>query len=340
MKRMHFKLYFPRWFWPNNLGDSIMLSSVFKAIKETYSPCFLEVITDETLVNTFHNDLYADKIREPHWWEKGLPEKVYKKKLTNFFINFKGQKSFVIWPDWQEKTFKYLSKKHNLDECINSPYKNIISYNFASQISDDIANFHDLRPRIYLTQDETSQAKKELNKNSIAINIAEIRYTQKRTDGENLRYKRESWETLVSEIKHAFPSLTVCEVGQDKFEGIGDKFIPNCSFRKLASLLNEMKLVILSDGGVHNVCNAIDKKVILFQAYEWNPPDLFKMHNAIFNESLHEKCRKRCHLFSDILNLPTMSTNCNKKCYILDPTKLACECINYLKESHEGTSCG
>jgi ADP-heptose:LPS heptosyltransferase len=335
---MHFKLYFPRWFWPDNLGDSIMVSSVFRAIKETYDPCFLEVITDETLVNTFHNDPYVDKIREPYWWEKALPEKVYKKKLTKFFFNFKEQKSFIIWPDWQEKTFKHLHEKHNLDMCINYPYKNILSYNFAFQINDDIANFYDLRPRIYLTKDETNQAKKELNKNSIAINVAKIRHTQKRTDGENLRYKRKNWEILVGEIKKAFPSLIVYEIGQDKFEGIGDRFIPYCSFRKLASLLNEMKLVILSDGGIHNVCNAIDKKVILFQSYEWNPPDLFKMQNAIFYENLHQKCRTQCHLFSEILQIPTLSNSCDKRCYLLDPRKLADECIKDLRESFEVAS--
>ena len=333
MTRTHIKLYFPRWFWSNNLGDSIMLSSVFKAIKELYDPRLFEVITDETLASTFYNDPYIDLIRQPNWWEKFLPENFYKKKYIANHLKRKNIQIFVIWPDWQKEVFTHLSNESNLKECINAPYKNILSYNFAFQISDEVAQFHDLRPRIHLTDDEIREAKKIIGKNSIAINVARIRYTQSRTDGEMLRYKKKSWEKFVKEIKDKFPSLTVYEIGQNNFEGIGDKFIPKCSFRKLAARLNEMKLVILSDGGIHHVCNAIDKKVLLFQSYEWNPPDLYKMHNTIFNENYHTECRKQCHLFSDILQIPSAKENCEKKCYWLDPSQLAQDCINHLKEN-------
>ena len=330
MTRMRIKLYFPRWFWSDNLGDSIMLSSVFKAIKEVYDPSLFEVITDEVLVNTFYNDPYIDIIRQPNWWERILPEKVYKGKHTKYFLNSRNTTAFVIWPDWQKKTFNYLSNERNLNACTNTPYKNILSYNFAFQISGKVAQFHDLRPKIYLTDDEIREAKKNINSNSIAINVARIRYTQSRTDGEMLRYKKKSWIKFVKEIKIKFPSLTVYEIGQDKFEGIGDKFIAKCSFRKLAALLNAMKLVILSDGGIHHVCNAIDKKVLLFQAYEWNPPDLYKMHNTIFNETYHTECRKECHLFAEIIGKPCAMEKCNRECYLLDPVKLAQDCIMYL----------
>ena len=327
---MHIKLYFPRWFWSENLGDSIMLSSVFKAIREVYNPKLFEAITDEVLVNTFYNNYYIDIVRQPNWWEKILPEKVYKEKHTKYFLNSRNTETFVIWPDWQKETFTYLSNERNLNECINAPYKNILSYNFAFQISGKIAQFHDLRPRIYLADDEIREAKEIINSASIAINVAHIRYTQNRTDGEILRYKRNSWKRLVNEIKKNFPSLTIYEIGQNQFEEIGDKFIPKCSLRKLAALLNEMKLVILSDGGIHHVCNAIDKKVVLFKGYEWNPPDLFKMHNAIFNESYHTRCRKECHLFAEIMNKPCAMEKCNKECYLLDPVRLAQDCIMYL----------
>jgi ADP-heptose:LPS heptosyltransferase len=330
MTRMHIKLYFPRWFWSDNLGDSMMLSSVFKAIKAVYNPSLFEVITDEVLVNTFYNDPYIDIIRQPNWRERILPEKVYKEKHTKYFLNSRNTETFVIWPDWQKKLFAYLSNENNLNECINAPYKNILSYNFAFQISGKVAQFHDLRPRIYLTDDEIREAKKIINNNSIAINVAHIRYTQNRTDRETLRYKRNSWKRLVNEIKKAFPSLRIYEIGQNQFEGIGDKFIPKSSFRKLAALLNEMNLVILSDGGIHHVCNAIDKNVLLFQGYEWNPPDLYKMHNAIFNETYHTECRKQCHLFSEISQIPSAITNCHRECYLLDPVKLAHDCIMYL----------
>jgi len=309
-----------------------MLSSVFKAIKEVYDPCLFEVITDEVLVNTFYNDPHVDHIRQPNWWERILPEKVYKEKHTKYFLNSRSTTIFIIWPSWQEQLFTHLSNENNLNECINAPYKNILSYNFAVQIGNDMVQFHDLRPRIYLTDNEIREAKKGIDRNSIAINVARIRYTQTRTDGEQLRYKRESWERFVKEIKYKFPSLTIYEIGQDQFEGIGDKFIPKCSFRELAASLNEMKMVILSDGGIHHVCNAIDKEVLLFQAYEWNPPDLYKMHNTIFNETYHTECRKRCHIFAEMIGKPCAVEKCDRECYLLDPVKLAQDCIKYLKE--------
>lgn len=332
MGKKHIKLYFPRWFWQENLGDSIMLSSVFKAVKTVFDPCFFEVITDKVLVDTFYNDPFVDNLRHAYWWEKHLPENYfYKKKHIDLFFKKKDKQIFVIWPDWQEKMFSCLSKNNNMEECIHSPYKNILSYNFALQIGDEIVKFDDLRPRIYFTDAEIREAKKRVAENSIAINIATIRYTQTRKDGEALRYKRNSWEKFVCKVKKLFPELTIYEIGQNRFEGIGDKFIPKCNIRQLAAILNEMRLVVLSDGGIHAVCNAIDKKVLLFQAYEWNPPDLFKMHNAIFNESYHIECRKQCHLFTDILKISSAKENCERECYALDPLKLAQDCIDHLK---------
>lgn len=310
-----------------------MVSSVFKAVKTVYAPCFFEVITDKVLVDTFYNDPFVDNLRLAYWWEKHLPENYfYKKKHIDLLFNKKDEKAFVIWPDWQEKMFSYLSKNNNLEECINAPYKNILSYNFASQLCDEIVQFDDLRPRIYLTDAEIQEAKKRVVEDSIAINIAAIRCTQSRTDGEVLRYKKNSWKKFVNEVKEVFPKLTIYEIGQDRFEGIGDKFIPKCDFRQMAAILNEMNIVVLSDGGIHEVCNAIDKKILLFQAYEWNPPDLFKMHNAIFNESYHTECRKQCHLFNDILKISSAKEYCKRECYALDPLKLAQDCIDYLTQ--------
>lgn len=240
---------------------------------------------------------------------------------------------FVIWPEWKAETFAYLAEDNNLEKCIDSPYKNIISYNYALQISSEVATFPDLRPRIYLTDNEIEAAKKGIHPNSIAINMARIRNTQSRMDGERLRYKKKSWDNFVKEIKSFDPTITIYEVGQDQYQGLGDVFLPNTTIRKTSAVLNEMRLVVLSDGGCHNICNAIDKKVLLFQGYEWNPPDLFKMGNAIFNPEYHVECRKGCHLFTDILKIKSLKDTCSRECYALDPHRLAADCIKYLREN-------
>lgn len=329
-----------------------MLSSLFKPLKNIYAPCYVEVITDECMISTFHNDPYVDHFRKPHWFERSIPVLMYRKmggqsvsrkKTRHAFISYllnkrvqnrvlKSHLRFFVFPEWKERTFRYLAYGDNLMYCIDSANKNILSVNFALQIDDCVVEYPDLRPRIYLSEKEIDDAKKQIPPNSIGINVARIRDDQQRNDGERLRYRRKKWELLVHAIKKYDSSLTIAEIGQEQFEGIGDVFIPNKSIRTTASILKACRLVILSDGGLHNICNAVDQPVLLFQAYEMNPPDLFKMGNALFNETYHCECRKQCHLFSDILQIPSKRSTCNKECYNLAPERLAHDCILFLEK--------
>ncbi|MBF0381072.1 MAG: hypothetical protein HQL69_08640 [Magnetococcales bacterium] len=320
---MRIKLYFPRWRFSYNLGDTVMLSCLFKGIKESYQPDWFEVIGDETMVELFYNDPYVDRFRAGSWLER---------KTLKYFGDRSKRKNpvFLVLPEWNPKVFEYLAIGDNLQRMIAHPRQNILSLVYAQQINPELFTFDDLRPRIHLTKKEITKAQRQIGDNSIAIHVADIRGRQKRDDGERLRYSLASWQRLVAELKTADPTLKIYEVGNNIFHGLGDIHIPPGSIRKLAAQLNAMKLVVLSDGGVHNLCNAIDKKVVLFQGYEWNPPDMFKMGNGLFNESIHLECRKKCHIFSDILKIEKASNSCQKECYALDPVLLAKECNDYL----------
>jgi hypothetical protein len=344
-------LYFPRWLFSGNVGDTVMISSLFKAIKSVYPASVFDVISDEVVNATFYNDPHVDSFRLPTDAERKIPARRFdslggpKQRRGMSLPRFGTARRplaagtyapvlcFYVMPEWKKALFSRLGKPANLAELISAPGKNILSLNYAVQTSEDIVNFPDLRPRIYLTGDEIRRARSRIGPNAIGINLARIRDTQERRDGEQLRYKKTSWKVFVDKVKKYDPSLRVYEIGQEQSEGIGDEFLKNASIRETAALVHAMKLVVLSDGGLHHICTAVDREVLLFQAYEWNPPDLFKMANAIFSESYHTECRKRCHIFSEILMRPSLKKRCARECYDLDPSLLADDCIRFLQGS-------
>lgn len=320
-------IIFPRWYFPYNLGDTVMLSCLFKAVKNTTPKRKLIVISDTTTAETFYNDPFVDQFIEAPSWISAISKKLYPLINRIPFLH-------IIWPSWKEETYSYLRSRDNLHDLISSPYKNILSIDYALQINNTLATSIDLRPRIYLNKKEITTASETIDKRSIGIHIARIRGSQSREDHSKFRYNLHRWKKLCEILKEKIPELTIYEVGEADFQQIGDKYIPIMDIRKTAAHLNALDLVILSDGGVHNICNAIDKKVLLFQAYEWNPPELFKMGNASFSPQYHPSCRKTCHIFSDISQTESSKKSCNRECYNLAPENLASDCIKLLKENY------
>ncbi|MBF0427059.1 MAG: hypothetical protein HQL66_14695, partial [Magnetococcales bacterium] len=321
----HLRLYFPRWRFPYNLGDTVMLSSVFAALRQVYRPNFFEVVADATVAEVFAGDPWVDRFSVATWLER----KLIRHPLWNWQRRRRGD--LLLWPHWQPATFAHLATSDHLERLIADPRRNILSVNYAIQLGPGVLDYPDLRPRLYLTPAEVEQGRAAIAANAIALHIAPIRRDQGRHDGERLRYRRASWQRCVDLLRAFDPTLTFHEVGQERFEGIGDHWVAPGSIRALAAKLKAMRLVILADGGVHNLCNAIDQPVLLFQGYEWNPPELFKMGNALFDPTYHPACRRDCHLFEEILNLPRARDHCQRACYDLDPERLAADAIAWLR---------
>ncbi|MBF0153154.1 MAG: hypothetical protein HQL64_05390 [Magnetococcales bacterium] len=319
------KIYFPRWRFPYNLGDTVMLSCVFKALRQVYRPATLEVVADATVAALFAGDPRVDRFSTASWLER----KLIRNPLWSRHVRQRGD--FILWPLWQQATFAHLASGDNLERTIDDPKRNILAVNYAVQLGQGMLDFDDWRPRIHLAPEELLRARQEIAPHALALHIAPMRQDQSRQDGERLRYRRSSWERFVRKIKAHDPTLTLYEVGQERFAGIGDHWIPPGSIRELAAKLKVMHLAVLSDGGIHNVCNAIDQPVLLFQGYEWNPPELFKMGNGHFDATYHVACRRECHLFQDILGLSGASDRCQRECYDLDPERLAEDCIHLLQ---------
>jgi ADP-heptose:LPS heptosyltransferase len=77
MNKSRIKLYFPRWIFPNNLGDSLVCTFVPGILKKKYPNTVLEIITYGFLIDLFKLDNNVDIVREPNGEELYLNFKQY-----------------------------------------------------------------------------------------------------------------------------------------------------------------------------------------------------------------------------------------------------------------------
>lgn len=329
--------YIPRWFFYDNIGDSILASALIIPIKKKFPNRALTVVCDEFLSEIYKTNPHVHNVRLPYFEERSHIND------PNFWrIAMERPKSFFsIVPHWHPDLFSFLRHGNNLQNMINTPDKNIIVYNYLLQNDFHPLHTEDTLPRIYLTENDKKVARvqmtKYISKYKVCIVVSERRRSELRDNCSPLRYTEESWRQFVRKLKILLGDVTVFEVGNPTNYHIGDYYIPHAqNIRELAAVLNEMDIGVMSDGGIHHIFNAIDKKYVLFQAYECNAPDLFLMQaNGTFDPSLHQDCRFRCHLFSKILNVDDESKKCKYACYGLDPCKLAEFTVNKLFEKEK-----
>ena len=329
--------YIPRWFFYDNIGDSILTSALILPIKKKFPNRALTVVCDEFLSEIYKTNPYVHKVRMPNHEERSYIND------PNFWrIAMERSKSFFsIVPHWHSGLLSFLMYSDNLHNMINAPDKNIIVCNYLLQNDFHPLYTKDTLPRIYLTGDDKRIAREHIakytSKYKVCIVVSERRRAELRENCSPLRYTEASWRQFVGKLKVLLGDVTVFEVGNPTNYHIGDYYIPHVqNIRELAAVLNEMDIGVMSDGGIHHIFNAIDKKYVLFQAYECNAPDLFLMQaNGAFDPSLHQDCRFRCHLFSKILNIDDESKKCTYACYGLDPCKLAEFTVNKLFEKEK-----
>jgi len=314
--------YIPRWFFPTNLGDSLLATALVHPIRDRFSDKELEIVCDEFLLEAFNTNPLISRVRLPNHEE--IHDVNYWKQLMYTKRGF-----FSIWPEWHSNFFQFLRQGESLQEMIASPDKNLIVSSYLYQNGFHPVDTKRTLPHIYLTADDKEWARQFLapyrNRYNVCLVVSEKRRAEMKNGYPPLRYSEESWRKLVRRLKNHLKDVTVFEIGNLKNYRIGDHFIPPIeNIRRLAAVLNEMDIGVMSDGGIHHVFNAIDKPYVLFQAYECNPPDLYVMQtNGAFSSELHTQCRFQCHLFSKILNIEDESKRCNHSCYNLDPYALA-----------------
>ncbi len=316
------KFYFPRWLFPNNLGDSLNATFVPKILKKYYKNCKIEIITDGFLIDVFKLDPYVDSVRKPNYAELNLDYVQYAFS-ENQIENIK-----VIYPDWHPKVFSFW--KDNFDLLYNHPTANLITVNFLLQLKLENLLFdeaYDFREIINISEKKNT---------TDFINIGIVPATKLSgksnphpyCDGKGFRFNGhngiQSWMSLISELKNKNPKIKIFEFSKENFN-LGDHhFQDNGNIFDLIRNVDLMDFGIMSDGGIHHAFNARNKKVFLFQATKINKVEFFKLSNTIFPEHLHLNCRKKCpSYFLQVFGGEDLSKNCNLECEQMNPEKLA-----------------
>jgi hypothetical protein len=330
---MNIKLYFPRWIFPYNLGDSINVTFIPRVLKQFYKSCKIEVITQGFLIDVFNRDPNVDSVRLPNQNELYIDYKSYA------FSNTKKDDIKVIYPEWHPNCFSFWGK--NFKYLVEHKTANIITLNYLLQLNLESLLFHkdfDFREDLYLPYEK---------KTTDSINVAIVPSTKlagRQTphpgcDGVGFRFNGdkglESWKTFISHLKSINPRVVIHEFSEENYN-LGDVYHPH--YENMDDLVSEVDLMdigVMSDGGIHHVFNARKKDVVLFQATKINKCEFFMLSNTHFPKHLHLDCRLSCRsYFSETLQIPDMSLSCKLECENLDP-KLLAEYTNSIIEKKQ-----
>jgi hypothetical protein len=319
---MNIKFYFPRWFFPNNIGDSVNTTFIPKILKKIYPNSHLEVITQGFLIDLFKLDPNVDIVREPNNEERYLNFREYSIS-ENQKENIK-----IIYTEWHPKVFDFWGNHH--DFLVSHPTVNLITLNYLLQLKMENLIFDrefDFSEIFYVN--ENKNVSEKINIGIVpATKLAGRPTPHPGCDGKGLRFNGEngvqSWFKFVNKLKELNENVCIYEFSNENF-GLGDFHYPHTNnFLELISQVDNIDLGIMSDGGIHHVFNARKKPVVLFQATKVNKCEFFKLENSFFPENLHLECRKKCRsYFSEVLKIDDMSKTCSLECENLDPIKLA-----------------
>jgi hypothetical protein len=322
MNKSKIKFYFPRWIFPNNLGDSLICTFVPKILKKIYPNSELEIITYGFLIDLFKLNPHVDIVREPNEQERYLNFQQYA------FSEQQEENIKVIYPDWHPKVFSFWKEHFKMLE--DHPTANIITVNYLLQLRLEHLLF-DKDINFLGSLDIESNPN---TTNFINIGIVPTTKLSGKTnphpdcDGKGFRFNGmkglESWKELVSTMKNLNDKIKIFEFSKENF-GLGDHhFEDDGNIFTLIKNVDFMDFGIMSDGGIHHAFNIRNKPVVLFQACLINKVEFFKLGNAFFPEHLHLECRKHCpSYFLQSFGGENKSLSCKRECENLSSKSLA-----------------
>lgn len=311
-------LYIPRWFYPNNLGDSFHSYFAPKIIKKKHPNHRLTVVTSGDLIDLLNLNIYVDETRPPQSFEIGN----YDAWKNLAFGSQPNNNCYILFAEWHPNLWNFWN--NHFDEFSNHPTANILTVNSLLQMgmTEYLFDGSDLHTPINL---DVSREKKTLGIVP-ATKLAGRPTPHPGCDGKGLRFNGdngESWKKFVTRIKELDNTIHVIEYSYENF-GIGDEHVPHKDWIDLAKECARPTVAVLSDGGMHHVFNSQETPVVLIGAQKINKPHFFKLANAKFYEDLHSKCLDRC--YNKIRNLtgwPDLGDTCDNSCESVDPIALA-----------------
>lgn len=316
---MKIKFYFPRWIFPNNIGDSVNATFIPKILKQVYNNCEIEVVTQGFLLDFFKIDPNVNHVRLPEPNEYLVNYREYAMKNNNLENNVK-----VVYPEWHPNVFKFWKENH--DFLVNHPSVNIIILNFLLQLKLEHLIFDtefNFQPHCYLKNEK--KVKDSLNVGIVvSTKLAGKGSPHPGCNGLGYRYKLNHWEKFVETLKSFDKNIKIFEFSEKNLN-IGDiHYGYSKSIFDLIKQIDYMDIGVMPDGGLHHMFNSRNKPIVLFQSNILSKVDFLKLQNSHYPEELHLPCRKTCRsYFSEVFGVEDLSKKCNLECENLDPIKLA-----------------
>lgn len=322
------KFYFPRWFFSDNLGDSIVATFIPKLLNHHYDD-EVEVITHgKDIIECFKKIPGVRNVRSPYENEvKSIPE----------WIQLSRENNFCVYPEWHSRAWNMWGE--NFDKFYNHPTGNLITLSYLLQLGleEYMLTDYDLSPCIVPSNKKPLLSKK--------INIA-IVPADKLSDrvsphpgcnGMGFRLNGsdglDTWNIIAHKLKNNI-DCTIYEFSKE-YLNIGDVHIPHIdSYVDLATFCRGFDYAILSDGGMHHIFNSQQVPVYLLGAQKINKPYFFKLKNGYFNESLYNNCLcSGRDVLSNITSWDDLSSVCNLSCEQIDPALISNDIIKYINET-------
>lgn len=314
-------LVIPRWFYPNNLGDSLHTFFLPQVLKMVYPNDELQVITHGELVRLMSNNPYVDMVREPQEGET---------KDYNFWRDFAfTQKAdaqiHCVFAEWHPLLWTYWND--NFDYLTNHPTANLLTVNSLLQLGLERLLFDGTELHTSLLP-ELPEIPREPNTVCIvpATKLAGRPNPHPGCDGRGFRFngdEGQSWTAFIKALKEENPGVKVASVGGPRIDGVDEAF-GNMDWGNLAMLCSTFALGVMSDGGLHHMFNLVETPVVLLGAQKINKPEFFMTANATVFSELTEECNKLCgETIKNLTGWPDLGKTCNGSCESVDPVVLA-----------------
>jgi hypothetical protein len=318
------RLYIPRWFYPQNLGDSIHSFFVPKVLKHLFPYEEIDVVTHGDLIPVMQKNPFVTYVREPSLDECTV--KYHEWKALAFCK--KGGKSLnnCLFAEWHPELWSTWNK--HFDFFSEHPTINILTLNSLLQLDALHLAFTEDPSLFHTPYFNEPKSKERLNRLGIvpSTKLAGKKTPHPGCDGVGYRFNGDngqSWKTLVAEIKHLRPEVNIVQF-QGGEHDFGDYFPLTKHWPNLLKDLRNIDVAITTDGGIHHALNLVETPTVLLGSWPISKPEHLKTANSVYYKELHEGCLFRCK--DNIRNLtgwPDLQKTCNLSCQKLDPVKLA-----------------
>lgn len=303
---------FPRWLFPNNLGDSMVATFVPSLLRQ-HTKQKITVITDDSLGELFKLD--TENV-----------ENVIKPRM---YQNIK----YDLYPAWHRNVFSFWGEHHSYFS--NHPSINIITVNYCLLLGLENYLFtdFDFRPKLNITKSQNTK---------FTVAIAPVTKLSGKSvphpncDGLGYRFNGnnglESWRLLVERLREKLPDIKIVEFSPEDLQ-LGDYHVGmKNTLVELVDEASKVDFAILTDGGYHHLFNALHTKLVLFNGSKISKYEFARLGNAYCPDHLHLQCRFNCpSYFVETQGVNDFSKTCKLECEQMDPIKLADFSIEKIK---------